>query len=353
MQLVIRTDSSRQIGTGHVMRCLNLADYLAAAGHAVSFICRDLDGNIADLVSQRGYHVTLLPHEQGDVGSDLFHAHWLETSQAIDAQQTIAACEDVAVDWVIIDHYALDAAWEAAVNQALGCKCWVIDDLVDRAHECDILLDQNYYNDGGSAYNDLLRDGCQRYIGPRYALLKPDFFQIKPMPAANPPQRLFIFFGGMDSTSETLKALRALQQSDDQLSHVDVVCGARNPDLDEITQICEAQGYALHINTPDMAQLIAQADIGLGAGGVNTWERCFLQLPTLVISVAENQEAIAQHCDEAGFVHYLGKSSDVTADSLASALADFATNTQQLENMRASLSDYFTTHRLADVIQSL
>ncbi len=335
------------------MRCLNFADYLSAAGADIQFICRTMEGMCAEVIQQRGYAVTMLEqdaHFTPDANPALFHANWLETDWQQDAEQTYAMLKEHAPDWVVIDHYALDASWERYIHKKLGCRIVVIDDLADRNHDAAILLDQNYHSNP-DRYLDLVPHDCQRFLGPAYALLHKAFFTLTPAPKNHAsPKRLFIFFSGVDKTGETLKTLQALSNIEYTFAHVDVVCGSGNADLPAIKRVCEEKHYTLHINTSSMAELIAQADMAIGAGGVNTWERCFLHLPTCVISIAENQEYIAEQCAEAGFIDYLGKSVELSENALMDGIGHFIEDTDKRQRIHTLLQRHFNEHKLQAVI---
>ncbi|MGO3642221.1 MAG: UDP-2,4-diacetamido-2,4,6-trideoxy-beta-L-altropyranose hydrolase, partial [Psychrobacter sp.] len=144
MNVVFRCDASIQIGTGHVMRCLTLADELTSQGAKCYFICREHEGNLIDFITQKGYEVYKLEaiplnnSNKDKAESTLFHSEWLGTSQAEDAKQSIDIISDIEPEWLIIDHYALNDYWEQKLRPYCN-KILVIDDLADRKHDCDVL----------------------------------------------------------------------------------------------------------------------------------------------------------------------------------------------------------------------
>jgi len=144
MNILIRVDSSNAIGSGHVMRCLTLADSLREKGCNCQFVCRNHPGNLSALIQEKGYRVTLLPLQEFQVEAYPHHADWVGADWQIDAKETgsLIATLETPPAWLVIDHYGLDARWETSLRPAVG-RIFVIDDLADRTHDCDCLLDQN------------------------------------------------------------------------------------------------------------------------------------------------------------------------------------------------------------------
>ena len=290
MRIAIRVDASVQIGTGHFMRCLTLAVALKQRGANIRFVSRHLPEHFRNMLNAEGHEFVSLNSCPGEETTDgLAHAHWLATSQAADAQDTAKALSDQAWDWLVVDHYALDARWEKALRNIAG-GILVIDDIADRQHDCDVLLDQNFYADMESRYVGKVPLHCQLLLGPRYALLRDEFRQLREQvkPRTGPVKRILIFFGGVDADNYTGRAIEALFDSVADL-HVDVVIGAQHPHRAQIESACAEHGFVCHVQTSRIAELMAAADLAIGAGGGATWERCCLGLPTLVICTADNQ----------------------------------------------------------------
>ena len=179
MNIAFRVDASTQIGTGHFMRCLTLADALKQHGAKIRFASRHMPEYLRDMLVVKGHEFMLLDSSPSDAISDgLSHANWLGTSQHADAQDTVQALSGQTWDWLIVDHYALDARWESALRQTAK-NIFVIDDIADRQHDCDVLLDQNLYADMDSRYTGKVPAHCQLLLGPRYALLRDEFRQLR------------------------------------------------------------------------------------------------------------------------------------------------------------------------------
>lgn len=295
MNIIIRTDSSIHIGTGHVMRCLTLADELRKDGANLEFICRELEGNIIDIIQGKGYIVNKLPEPEQDENELTSYAKWLGTKWETDAEQTKIILKDKGeiIDLLIIDHYALDIKWESRLKGYTE-KIMVIDDLANREHKADILLDQNYVENMETRYDKLVPASCKKLLGPKYVLLRPEFYEAKAKLRTRDGKvkRILIFFGGSDPTNETSKAIKAVEMLNRPDISVDVVVGAGNPQQKEIESLCTELNYNYYCQVNNMAELMLKADLAIGAGGATTWERCFLGLPAICLVIAENQEEV-------------------------------------------------------------
>ena len=304
MLVVFRADASIQIGTGHVMRCLTLADQLTRQGHDCWFICREHPGHLGDVIISKGYSLSLLPAQtatspQQKTSASDDYARWLGVPWQEDARQTLDAISTQHPDWLVVDHYALDAQWERTLSSAVG-KIMVIDDLANRPHECALLLDQNLGR-VSSDYDGLLPAECLRLIGPRYALLRPEFAALREQSLSrrkNPElKRILISLGGVDRTNVTGEVLTALAHSSLPAStELDIVMGASAPYLEEVRQQAAQLPFnaRVNVNVQDMAERMCFADLSIGAAGSTSWERCCMGLPSVTVILAENQRAIAE-----------------------------------------------------------
>lgn len=302
MRVEIRTDASPALGSGHVMRCLALADALAARGASVRFLTRELPAHLAGLLARHGHaHVTLELAAPGE-GEEAPQAAWPVARQEQDARATQAALAGDSPDWLVVDHYGLDARWEIALK-ASAKRLFAIDDLT-RAHACDLLLDANHHVGARARYAQAA-PGARLLLGPSYLLLRPEFAQARRAVAvrSGPVRRLLVFLGGMDAGNATGRVLQAIGLLRDPPPELDVVVGAAHPALAEIQAFCAARPqFRCHVQTQDMAGLLAAADAAVGAGGGASWERCCLGVPTLALALAENQVAVLAEAAAAGLV---------------------------------------------------
>lgn len=266
--IAIRTDATSRIGTGHFMRCLTLADVLKQRGAQIRFVSRHLPEHLRSKLAEKGHEFALLDTVQNDVTLDgLAHAPWLCVSQAQDAADSIQALSDDKWDWLIVDHYALDTRWETLLRQTAK-KILVIDDIADRQHDCNILLDQNLYADMETRYTGKVPKSCQMLLGPHYALLRDEFRKVheQAKPRTGLVKQVLIFFGGVDADNFTGRAIEALSGIDLAGLHVDVVIGAQHPCREQINDACTQHGFNCHIQTDKMAELMTAADLAIGAG---------------------------------------------------------------------------------------
>ena len=261
MNVVIRVDASEKIGTGHVMRCLNLAEELRRHGSQVHFICRAHPGHMADMIAREGFKLSLLsePEQASQNETDQEdYAAWLGVTQEKDAKQTLDALGSEPCDLLIVDHYSLDSRWERNLRLHVN-KIMAIDDLANRTHDCNLLLDQNYFNEPEKRYKGLLPEHCDTLLGPKYALLRPEFRKARNFcrMRGGGIARVLIYFGGNDPDNLTGMALEAM--SDKSLSHllVDAVVGPNNQYHAELKkQVEKRPGTQLHFQPESFTELM-------------------------------------------------------------------------------------------------
>lgn len=321
MHIALRADASLQIGTGHIMRCLTLADALREKGAKCSFLCRPHTGHLLSHIEKRGHSAIALEPDDDDflAPENPAHAQWLGCSWGTDARQTRAVLSTLKPDWLIVDHYALDYRWEQA-QQSMAKHIMVIDDLADRPHNCDVLLDQNL----GRRHEDylgLLNSSTKTFIGPGYALLRPEFalWREYSLLRREQPQlrHLLITMGGVDKDNATGKVLQALRNCDLPKSlRITIVMGSTAPWLAQVQEQASAMPHPtqIMIGVNNMAELMAKSDLAIGAAGSTNWERCCLGLPCLLLVLAPNQLSSAQALTRALAAHVL------TLESLSSDL---------------------------------
>ena len=235
-------------------------------------------------------------------------------------------------DWLIVDHYALDRCWELRLRHSAK-KILVIDDIAEKPHDCDLLLNENPLPEIEERYKVLLPGHARLLLGPQYALLRPEFIEARNnmKPRDGEVRRILVFYGGVDPTNETGRALEAIGRLNRPDIHVDVVVGSANPHRKIIqSQIEKQPGVTLHVQLPHLAGLMAQADIALGAGGSTIWELLFLGVPALVTTTADNQMPTIQHLNENGFLVWLGSARDVGVNTIQDALAQMLAQTESL-----------------------
>jgi UDP-2,4-diacetamido-2,4,6-trideoxy-beta-L-altropyranose hydrolase len=329
--IAFRADASASMGAGHVSRCATLATSLKRHGCRITFVCAQGSSAYFPQVLEIADAVIELPHVPGDAGA------WLSVPQSTDAAATIAALAGSRPDWLVVDQYGIDAAWEREVRDHAQ-RLLVIDDLADRPHACDVILDQNLRPDDGAAYDDLVEPATTVLYGPRYALLRDEFTKSRPHHVRRKVSRILVSFGGVDGANGTGTALTALAGIDTPVD-VDVVIGAQHPAREDILATCAQLEYTCHVQTTSIADLMDAADLAIGAGGASSWERCIIGLPTVALVMAANQRIIAEELAARGAAINLGDHQVVQAADVTAAVMHLIANPPTLSGMSAAAYD--------------
>jgi UDP-2,4-diacetamido-2,4,6-trideoxy-beta-L-altropyranose hydrolase len=348
-RVAIRVDASVEMGTGHLTRCMSLANELARRGTEVFFLMRSHAMALAGLPEACGHTVRLLRDPEpgsGEAGvTATGHRLWLPTTWQRDAEQTREAIDGIGnVDWLIVDHYALDAQWENAERRQ-GLRILAIDDLADRPHDCDILLDQNLVLAMETRYRTHVAVTTRQLLGPSYALLRPEFAEARKALAGRSGEvrRILICYGGSDPSNETAKALAAVKSLSAGPIAVDVAVGLSNPHADLIARLClEMPRVRMHRGADNMAELMSHADLAIGAGGVMSWERCCLGLPTIAVDIAENQVGTLTALAKVGALVHVGSAGSITLDQITGSirsLLDDPAKTRAMGDVACALVD--------------
>jgi UDP-2,4-diacetamido-2,4,6-trideoxy-beta-L-altropyranose hydrolase len=312
-RIVFRTDASTTMGWGHVARCMTLACGLRARGRAPEFVCCETNGHPGNWLQSLGFPVTLLA---------MGRREWTWESDASATRQVIEATS-APVDWLIVDHYDLDAQWESALRSSVG-RIMAIDDLADRPHEADILFDQNIIKNAHCRYDGLVPGACVRLLGPEWSLLGPAYAEAHArMPArVGRIERILVSFGSADVQAATTRVVEALLRVGRADLVIDVVVPVWSWQLERLhTLMGDQPNLHLHTDVPTLLPLLALADLSIGACGVTSWERLTMGVPSVVLTLAENQRPIAEELHRRGLVRWLGDAVDMSAAGLDSALA--------------------------------
>jgi UDP-2,4-diacetamido-2,4,6-trideoxy-beta-L-altropyranose hydrolase len=330
------------MGTGHIMRCLTLADELKGHGAEITFITRAHPGNLGDVIIKRGYELCLLPAPADTYQvrkDDVAHASWLGVPWEQDAEETKQALDGSSPERLIVDHYGIDARWHRELRNKVG-RLMVIDDLADRPLDCDMLLDQTYGRQEDD-YRKWVPSRCQMLLGSRYALLRPIFSELRSMAivkrkAFNGINRILVSMGGMDPDNVTATVLEGLSFVNyEQKPVIDVVMGSKSPHWRQVVTQAEKSVLEMIVSTDvtDMAERMLEADLAIGAGGTTSWERCCLGLPALAVISAENQQMVSKELDEKGAIRLLGIGREICAVDIKKNIERLMLKPIQLHNM--------------------
>ncbi len=297
------------MGAGHVQRCLALADGLRTRGAKVTFVTRAHPGHLAETIVERGHAVRLLP--PGDTPQAGRPDGWLGRPDVDDAAETCTVLRGVCPDWLVVDHYGSTTAWQRH-TRAAAKRLLVIDDLMAHVHEADVLLNQNRA-DAEAVYRrqHLIAPSCVVLAGPTFGLLRPEFLEARRQwpRVIGPVGRVLIALGGTDPDRRAARVLDALRGVLPAETRVQVVCGVADAGHDAV--VCGAASgrwpWALEValGVREMGRVLAHADLGVGAAGSSSWERCCVGLPSVAIVLADNQRGPADTLRAAGAAHVI------------------------------------------------
>jgi len=319
MRCAIRVDASHRIGSGHVMRCLTLAGALRDRGDSVTFVTRKHLGHMVRHIEEAGHPVLCLeaPPAEGRSADPDDHRSWLGVAEEDDAEEVLRVLDGKGpLEWLIADHYAVGERWESALRERAGSIA-VFDDLADRQHDVDVLVDQTAGR-RHEEYRPLVPDHAQLLLGPMYAPLRPEFARLRRRALARrradpQPQRLLVMMGGFDPDHATSLVLDRLGQGRLPAStRLEVIMGPSAPALERVRAIASDMPWptTVVVGVSDIAERMAAADLAIGAAGTTSWERCCLGLPSLVMTIAENQSRIAEEIAQAGAAIHVGQLHD-------------------------------------------
>lgn len=301
MRIAFRADASAAIGSGHVMRCLSLARELAPMGAACGFVCGDLPGHLGGVVAPAFPCTLLQPDGTG--------------AEAVGAVTG-------AVDWLVVDHYGLDAGFESAAR-SFARRIMVIDDLADRPHDCDLLLDSGAYPDAAKRYERLVPARAGLLLGLHWAVLRREFVDARRRldRRFDAVRRILVTFGANDPVDMSSRAARLLRQPKYAGLEVEFLGGISNPRIADVARLVEGVAHIrFRTHSDDMAALMSSADLAIGAAGTTAWERCALGLPSLALALAPNQFGIGPLLEQLGVARFLGYAPEVPDDVLEAEL---------------------------------
>jgi len=323
--LIIRADASLQIGTGHVMRCLALAEPWLKAGSRVMLASAPLSPALAELAKALDVELRPLAAPPGS------------QSDAKELAQIVAGQK---FDWAVIDGYHFEADYQRVLKEA-GVPVLCLDDFGHAKHYCaDFVLNQNL---GANEALYPSRDSrTQLLLGTRFVQLRGEFGRWGGRRRAIPvhPRKILVTLGGGDHDNVTLKVIQALQCASCAEWKATVVIGGSNSHSDPLKSSIQNQESRIRLlqNAGNMPQLMAEAGVAIAGGGTTAWELAFMGLPSLMIVMADNQRSNAEQLQSAGFARNLGWHGDLTPEQIANHIvelaADSATRSAMAQNGR-------------------
>lgn len=349
IKIAFRVDASLDIGTGHVKRCLSLANALQEQGAQVSFVSRSLDRVSTQSLGAAPCTVHWLPRSQilGSPPNDSEappHAAWAGVSWTQDARETTDVLYAEPPDWLVVDHYAFDVHWHEALRKTLGCRLLVIDDIGDRYLAPDVLLDHNWATDHYAKYASRLSRETHWLTGPRFALLSPGYRTSPRYRFHTAVRSIGIFMGGTDPGGISVRLLVACREAGFK-GTIELVSTSANPHLNALRESCsDDPSSILTLDEPDLAAFFSRHDLQIGAGGSASWERCCVGPPAIAIAVVTNQLTVVPGLASLGAVRL---ATEGTLPAVLCELLDDPAQRQALATQAAKLVDGRGAQRVA------
>lgn len=351
MRAAFRLDAGQELGVGHAARCSSLAEDLSKLGFQTTFVCTEQTVETFPRLRNVGDRIAYLdPSEVMRSQTPYVPGHGCGV--LTDAGATCEALGSGSYDWMVVDHYAVDERWERKVAAQVG-SILVVDDLMDRRHACDFILNQSMVSSGEYLRADLVSETTTVLTGPKYALLSEPFLQRKKPDVRNALRRVLVSFGGVDHENATEPVVMALGSWGRRGVEVDVAIGSSHPEAERITALCDSLGFKCHLQSPRIERLMANADLAVGAAGTSSWERCRMGLPTVIFTTAANQRRNAEGLEEAGACVDLGSFEAFSESRLLSVLNDLTCEPDRLKLMSAASFALLDEHvSVADLMTS-
>jgi len=335
---VIRVDASSEIGVGHVMRCLTLAIRLRELKVSTVFVMRNHPGSMIDHVISNGFKVHALPDSPSNIDSSLSgYEKWLGVKQEFDADCTKEIISNQ-FDVLVVDHYGINYKWEGQLKSCVN-RVVVIDDLSNRRHDCDLLLDMTLGRKKSDYFNKA-PEKCKILTGAKYTILRKQFSDyrnkaIAKRQSVKQVESILISFGGTDPANATLWVLECLTLMGIN-AEINVVLGEGAIHKERVQEYIASNHnmrIKLHFQIKNMAKLMFEADLAVGSGGTTSWERCCLGLPAVVIPTEDNQTLVAENLHKVGAIINLGMFDKISVGNFTKRIASLISNAHNMKIM--------------------
>ena len=303
--LFIRVDASPEIGIGHIMRCLTLAQELKNNFDKIIFLTQKNSSDFTETIMKNEFEVI-----------------FISANNDSDIIKNIVTTNSVNKNFLLIDHYNVDSNFESSLKNTFE-KIFVIDDLANRKHDCDLLIDQNYYRDLNHRYEKLIQNDTITLLGPKYAIIRSEFRSInkKTIKKNSQIKKILISFGGSDPTNECKKSLDALCSIENNQFEIVAIVGIYNNKFEQLKKLYEKySNIKIYRHVNDLSLLMLNSDLFIGAGGTTTWERFYMGLPSIVTIISDDQKESIEFLSDMGHVINLGLAKNVTSKTYVQTL---------------------------------
>ncbi len=293
------------------MRCFALAEVIKNLNFNVYFISKEIKGNIIKNIENDGYKVFTLDSKAIKSPKQRWKIDAAKTTKIIQRFKNEK-------NLLLVDNYELSKMWETSVKPVVD-KIIVIDDFSNRSHNCNLFIDQNLHTNTKER-NKKNPKNCKKLLGPKYAMLRKEFVESRRTVKriSGKINRILISFGGSDEKNQTLKVIKKIV---DEKINVDVIVGEPNKNKTKIKKICSRmENFTYYQQPKNIAKIMKKADLAIGAGGIITWERCCLGLPSIVSIVSKNQEDMVNAVSRKGCLINLGKAERLTSENYLNAI---------------------------------
>lgn len=307
--LIIRADANPEIGSGHVMRCLALAEAWQDSGGKVCFVFATSSPALEERIIKEGFIVSHIGSKPGTLE---------------DAVATAEIARNEGAGWIVVDGYHFGGGYQKEIKDC-GFSLLVLDEYGHADYYyADIVLNQNISAD--LSLYPKHNPSTRFLLGTNYVLLRNEFLRWAGYQRVITPvaRNVLVTLGGSDPENVTWTVIDILKSLDEKELEVIVVAGSLNshlPQLREMVKLCP--NFCIRSNVENMPELMAWADLAITAGGSTCWEIAFMRLPHLIIVIAENQVRIAEKLQGAGAARYAGEYNEISKEHLLHEISSF------------------------------
>lgn len=336
MRVLVRADGGAGIGLGHVTRCLALAGALRSKGAEVAFVTSGDDPGVVAKITTADCAVEPLPKGCDENAAVSF---------------LLERASKLAVRLVVVDSYRIELKHQLAIKGA-GLKLLALDDFGSGRFAADFVLNPNLT---ARAENYSVDAGARLLLGPRHALLRPEFLEAAGRPAAPAAvPRILITMGGSDPSGMTREAWKTLDAAPGEFA-LDLLVGAAYPGAGALAREAAAARHPteVHHDPADVPGLMRRASFAVSAAGSTCWELALLGIPAIVLVTAANQQGVAEGLQKNGFALSLGSGAPFPAGALKAAAAELLGDRNRLKAMAAAgkkLVDGRGAERVAEAV---